>query len=280
MSLYVSNLEGPSEPRKGSYNEEIGIDIDGDIVTSAPGGGDYYDYDLLTRPSVSGSGIIIPPADDGFPQRSDYTNEPDQNRQFFNADGTLKRREDGMADAFRLKSFVEDDQSGSLNTMLGDVNNGRLNDIKVVQDITVPENTDIVIKKDNNDTSIKGILENNSINDIFFSEMNTKVVQDTIRYKVHRNTQQVISEQSSSDLFIIMRSIMLQFANFRTDVDNIVGEVRRLNSKVVEYSVENISSNVKQHQGYIDDLSKLPSPMDLPVSHNKRSFTYDISNLL
>ena len=77
-----------------------------------------------------------------------------------------------------------------------------------------------------------------------------------------------------------MRSIMLQFANFRTGVDNIVDEVRRLNEMVVEYSVENITSNVKQHQGYIKDLSKLPTPLDNPVYHNKRSFTYDISNLL
>lgn len=277
MSLYASN----SGAREGEYNEEIGIDIDGETVSAAPDGrGSYYDYDLLTRPSVSGSGIIIPPADDGFPKRSDYTNEADQNRQFFNADGTLKRREDGMADAFRLKSFVEDDQSASLDTQIGDVNNGRLSDIKVVGEISVPEGTDIVIKKDNTDTSIKGILEQNSINDIFFSEMNTKVVQDTIRYKVHQNTQQVISEQSRNDLFIIMRSIMLQFANFRTGVDNIVDEVRRLNEMVVEYSVENITSNVKQHQGYIKDLSKLPTPLDNPVYHNKRSFTYDISNLL
>ena len=258
MSLYVSD----SGARAGSYNEEIGIDIDGEIVSSAPGGGDYYDYDLLTRPNVgvSGSGIIIPPPDGGFPSVDDYVVNPDGSKQ--------------------VKQFINDDQSRSLNTQIDDVNNGRLSDIKVVQDISVPEGTDIVIKKDNNDTSIKGILEQNSINDIFFSEMNTKVVQDTIRYKVYQNTQQVISEQSTNDLYIIMRSIMLQFANFRTGVDNIVDEVRRLNAKVVEYSVGNISSNVKQHQGYIEDLSKLPVPMDMPVYHNKRSFTYDISNLL
>jgi hypothetical protein len=258
MSLYVSD----SGARAGSYNEEIGIDIDGEIVSSASGGGDYYDYDLLTRPNVgvSGSGIIISPPDGGFPSVDDYVVNPDGSKQ--------------------LKQFINDDQSESLNTQIDDVNNGRLSDIKVVQDISVPEGTDIVIKKDNNDTSIKGILEQNSINDIFFSEMNTKVVQDTIRYKVYQNTQQVISEQSTNDLYIIMRSIMLQFANFRTGVDNIVDEVRRLNAKVVGYSVGNISSNVKQHQGYIEDLSKLPVPMDMPVYHNKRSFTYDISNLL
>ena len=269
MSLYVSNLEGPSEPRRGGYNEEVGIDIDGAIVSSAPGGGNYYDYDLLTRPSVSGSGIIIPPADDGFPSVDDYVVNPD---------GSKARA--GMEDVSYRKDFLSGDQSGSLDTMMGGVNNGRMSDVNVVKDVSVPEGTDIIIKKDNNESSIKGILEPNSINDIFFSETNMKVVQDTIRYKVHQNTEQVISDQSANDLFIIMRSIMLQFANFRTGVDNIVDEVRRLNAKVVEYSVENISSNVKQHQGYISDLSKLPTPMDMPVYHNKRNFTYDISNLL
>ena len=260
MSLYVSD----SGARTGDYDENVGIDIDDEIVSKAPGGVDnqYYDYDLLSRPNVgvSGSGIIISPPDDGFPSIDDY---------IINSDGSKQ-----------LKRFISDDQKDTLNTQLGSVNNGRLSDVKVVQEVTVPEGTDIVIKKDNNDTSIKGILEPNSVNDIFFSEMNTKVVQDTIRYKVHQNTQQVISEQSSNDLFIIMRSIMLQFANFRIGVDNIVEEVRRLNAKVVEYSVENISSNVKQHQGYIEDISKLPTPMDMPVYHNKKNFTYDISNLL
>ena len=53
--------------------------------------------------------------------------------------------------------------------------------------------------------------------------------------------------------------------------------IKRLNDKVVEYSVENISSNVLQHDGYIKDLSKLPTPMDRPVlSNSTKNFTYDI----
>lgn len=276
MSLYVSN-EGA---RQGSYDESIGLDIDGDIVSSTPGGDNYYDYDLLNRPSVSGSGIIIPPMNDGFPKRSDYTNARDQNKQFFNADGTLKDRSDGMADAFRLKAFVNDDQSATLDTMTETTNNGIIGDVNIVKDVSLPMESEIVIKKDNQDTSIKGILEQNSINDIFFSDMNMKGLQQTIRYKVFQNTNQVVSDQSSNDLYIIMRSIMLQFANFRADVENIAEEIRRLNGKVIEYAVENVSSNVQQHAGYIDKLSKLPIPLDAPAYLNKKNFTYDISNLL
>jgi hypothetical protein len=164
--------------------------------------------------------------------------------------------------------------------MLEGTNNGLVSDVNIIRDNPLPPETSLVIIKDNKDTSIKGILEENSINDIFFSDMNTKVIQDTIRYKVNIETGEVIARQSDNEIYIIMRSIMLQFANFRTGIDNIVDEVRRLNEKVIEYAVDNVSSNVKQHKGYVDKLSKLPVPMDMPVYHNKINYTYDISNLL
>ena len=264
MSTYVARNKrsGPN------YDESVGLDIDGEIVVqNYNSDGNLYDYDLLSRPGVgvSGSGIIIPPEiDGGFPSVDDYISNPD---------GTKT-----------LKSALAENQSNTagdpFDMMVDRVNNGRMGDIKNVENIKVPENTDIIINKDNSDSSIKGILEENSLNSLFFSEMNVKAIQDTLRYRVYKNTDQVISEQSSNDLFIIMRSIMLQYANFRVGVDNIVDEIRRLNSKVLDYAVENVTSNVKQHQGYVDDLSKLPVPMDMPVYHNKRNFTYDISNLL
>jgi len=274
MSTYVvasggnsnPNYADQSVPERLRYNPDRGLDIDGEIIGSTPHG-DLYDYDLMSRPGVgvSGSGIIIPPEiDAGFPSVDDYISNPD---------GTKT-----------LKSALAENQSNTagdpFNMMVDRVNNGRLGDVKNVENINVPENTDIIINKDNSDSSIKGILEENSLNSLFFSEMNVKVIQDTLRYRVYKNTDQVISEQSSNDLFIIMRSIMLQYANFRVGIENIVDEIRRLNEKVLDYAVSNVSSNVKQHQGYVEDLSKLPVPMDMPVYHNKRNFTYDISNLL
>jgi len=256
MSTYIAN-----EVRGGNYDESVGLDIDGEIIGSTPQG-DLYDYDLMSRPGVgvSGSGIIIPPElDVGFPSVDEYISNPDGSKT--------------------LKSMLSENQNAPFDMMVDRVNNGRMGNVKD-ENINVPEGTDIIINKDNSDSSIKGILEENSLNSLFFSEMNVKAIQDTLRYRVYQNTDQVISEQSSNDIFIIMRSIMLQYANFRVGVDNIVDEIRRLNSKVLDYAVENVSSNVKQHQGYVEDLSKLPVPMDMPVYHNKRNFTYDISNLL
>lgn len=278
MSTYVvasggdpnPNYVDQSVPERLRYNPDRGLDIDGEIIGSTPEG-DLYDYDLMSRPGVgvSGSGIIIPPEmDSGFPSVDDY-------KEIINPDGSKTRYK---------RDFLAENQSRTagdpFDMMVDRVNNGRMGDVKNVENINVPEGTDIIINKDNSDSSIKGILEENSLNSLFFSEMNVKVIQDTLRYRVYQNTDQVISEQSSNDIFIIMRSIMLQYANFRVGVENIVDEIRRLNSKVLDYAVENVSSNVKQHQGYVNDLSKLPEPMDMPVYHNKRNFTYDISNLL
>ena len=278
MSLYISET---NRPRQGEYDESIGLDIDEAVVRDAPisdtgNPQSYYDYDLLIR-GVSGSGVVIPSdLDDGFPKLSDYNFRDTSSKMYKKAE----KRRDGMAQAFQLKAFVADDQSATLDTMLEGTNNGLVSDVNIIRDNPLPPETSLVINKDNKDTSIKGILEENSINDIFFSDMNTKVIQDTIRYKVNLETGETVARQSDNELYIIMRSIMLQFANFRTGVDNIVDEVRRLNEKVVEYAVDNVSSNVKQHKGYVDKLSKLPVPMDMPVYHNKANYTYDISNLL
>ena len=137
-----------------------------------------------------------------------------------------------------MKDFLSGNQSDSLDIMTEGVNNGRVHDMKIIKDTVLPEESEIVIKKDNQQTAIKGVLEKNSINDIFFSDMNIKGLQDTIRYGVHQETGQVISGQSDNELYVVMRSVMLQYANFRADVDDIVNEIKRLNQKVLIYCIQ------------------------------------------
>ena len=144
MSTYIADVS-----RGGNYNEEVGLDIDGDIIGTTPDG-NLYDYDLLSRPKVgvSGSGIIIPPElDDGFPSVDDYIVNPDGSKI--------------------LKKFIQGD-SVSLDTMTESVNNGRLSDVKVVNDLSTLVEKEITMKNDNSESSIKGILEENSLNSLFF----------------------------------------------------------------------------------------------------------------
>ena len=158
--------------------------------------------------------------------------------------------------------------------------NGYVGDVELITKNLLPGIQE-TLEYDNNETSIKGILEPNALNNIFFSDMNVKVLNDAIRHGVYQRTNNVIDKQSGNELYIVMRSIMLQYANFQATSENIIDEIQRLNIKVILYCVNNISSNVSQQIGYIEKIKNLPVPMDRPsyVEH-PRNFTYDISNLL
>ena len=170
--------------------------------------------------------------------------------------------------------------STTLDSVLGNINNGRLKDIDKVQGDLFKSSRDIVLKKDNKDTSIKGILENTALNDTFFSDMNASGIQSTIRFRIYKMSGKSIDPPSSKSLYIVMRSILLQHGNFRVTDNNFINEIHKLNEHVINYCVENIGSNLQQHLGYIQELGKLPTPLDKPAYENKRNYTYDISNLL
>lgn len=258
MSLYQK-----SNPNLPNYESQFSVrDIDRDVVTRM-NGVDYYDYDITEKRLVSGasdSRILAPvELDSGLPQRR--TDTPGEDRDITGPDFTLGS------------------ESASLTQRIDSVNNGRVADIEVL-DFNLPKEGDIVINKDNQDTSVKGIVEKTAVSDVFFSDMNIDVIQKSIRYGVNQRTGKVVAKQSDNTIYIIMRSILLQYANFRVGAADLAEEIRALNSRVVEYCADNISSNVQQYVGYIKDLEKLPVPMDRPVYHNKNNFTYDISNLL
>ena len=247
----------------------VGVDLDQQIYAGPVGqqinGKDpnaYGDYEVLNSPNLSGGSFVIPSQPDmGIPTRYEAR------------DGTTDYRMDKMLDIDQTRPLED--------VIMGETFNGRLHDVSIVKDAILPHGDgDLVIQKDNNETSIRGLLEKNAVNDIFFSDMNIKGLQDSIRYGVHLKTEKVISNQSSNELYTIMRSIMLQYANFQTSTDHLLDEVRRLNGKVILYSVDNVSSNVLQHIGYIADLSRLPEPIERPVLTERNNFTYDISNLL
>ena len=62
--------------------------------------------------------------------------------------------------------------------------------------------------------------------------------------------------------------------------DNIVSEVRDLNTKVIEFCVGKITTQVTQYEGYLDRLKTLPIPIEHPRQVDRNNYTYDISNLL
>lgn len=168
-------------------------------------------------------------------------------------------------------------RSDSVDRLMSEINNGRMHDIdKSIGDEIIKSET-IIIDTQSTD-AVKGILEENNLTRLFFSPQNIEAIQSMIRYYVHKLTDgQIVSKQSPDELFVIMRSIILQYGNFMSS--GIINEIKRLNSKVVNICVEKVSTEVEQYNHYIDDLQKLPTPLDNPHYANKNNFTYDISNL-
>lgn len=167
----------------------------------------------------------------------------------------------------------------SLSTILDEVNNGRVGDIDIFQDIKVTQG-DVVMNHDNKETAVKGIVEESALSNYFFSDENTKAIQDTICYKVYQKTNEYIDHQSPQELYIVMRSILLQHANFKVSSKGLLDELRRLNKHVVDYCENEVSSNVLQYKGYLNDLRQLPIPLDRPSFNESgsRNRTYDLSN--
>lgn len=161
-------------------------------------------------------------------------------------------------------------------------NNGRMPDVRMADNVIKTAQNDVVIRNDNREIGVKGIVEETVLSDTFFSEMNTKVIQDTIRYRVYKNTNLVVDYQSPQELFIIMRSILLQHANFKIGQAELIQEVQKLNKLVVDYCENEVSSNVLQYQGYLNDIETLPTPIDRPSfsPENTRNRTYDLSNFI
>ena len=169
-----------------------------------------------------------------------------------------------------------------LTDVVTSVNNGRVKDAMKVAENAVSQDifNNIVIERDNQENSVKGIVEETALSNYFFSKINTDIVQDTIRYNVYKETGNVISRQSENELFIIMRSILLQYGNFRSGYDELKNEIIKLNKNVVDYCTEYVSSHASQHMQYVSELERLPTPINFPTSTREFNYTYDISNLL
>lgn len=128
--------------------------------------------------------------------------------------------------------------------------------------------------------SLKGIIQETPMSNLFFSDMNVKVIQMTIRYQIFKDKDKSIGYQSENELFAIMRSIYLQYANSVLTSDQMLTNLRTLNKAVVDYAVGNIGDQLDQYNAYLEKISSAPVPMERPQVSNTDSWTYDMSNIL
>ena len=110
--------------------------------------------------------------------------------------------------------------------------------------------------------SLKGIQDTNVVSKAFFSQRNINNIQRQIQKKVLDSTNYKIGRQSDLQLQIIMRSIFLQYSkNLNCDYAN---QIRDLNKKVTDYSVDRIVIEISQFLEYRKEVSRIPVPINLP----------------
>jgi len=113
---------------------------------------------------------------------------------------------------------------------------------------------------------LEGIQERSLLSDIYFSEDNINLLQDLIRHNVWimSNKQYNIGKQSNTELIIIMRAIYLEYSqNLNCKIKE---QIKRLNDKVLKYSIDVIIPNIKQQKEYINQLDKPLNMIDRGLS--------------
>ena len=118
------------------------------------------------------------------------------------------------------------------------------------------------------------------MSNLFFSDMNIQIIQWTIRYRIFTEKEKKISYQSPNELFIIMRSIYLQYANSVVNSTDMIQNLKTLNKMVVDYAVKNVSDQLDQYDNYITKISSAPIPLAHPSYENGNNYTYDMSNII
>jgi len=110
--------------------------------------------------------------------------------------------------------------------------------------------------------AVRHIHSGSEVASLFFLQKNIDILQDGIRYSIFKKTNEkhIIDKQSDTELKVIMRSIYLQYSkNLSNDV---IEQVKSLNSKVLDYVVPRILSEILQHIQYKRDITYLPVPLD------------------
>jgi len=114
--------------------------------------------------------------------------------------------------------------------------------------------------------SMIGIYEPTTLNKIFFSRENLDIIQNMIRYGVwiKSGKKYVIDKQSDVEIQVVMRSIFLQHSpNLSTYISE---QIKYLDKLVADWCIPKILAEVEQYIGYINDIEKLPMPIDRPIN--------------
>ena len=116
--------------------------------------------------------------------------------------------------------------------------------------------------KNNKSNNMTGRMCKTQLSDLYFSQANVDYLQDSIISNIYNLTNQKIGKQSEDELMIVMRSIFLQ--NSTNNDSNFNSQINILNKKVLDYCVNNVKTNLLQHNDYIKHITSERKVMDKP----------------
>ena len=114
--------------------------------------------------------------------------------------------------------------------------------------------------------ALVGNFQTTILSNTFFSAENVQILQNAIIAGVYKksNKKYKIGNQDEDVLKTIMRAMYLQFSK---NLDyNITEQIIELNNHVTQYSVPQIYNEVVGYMKYKQSVSKLATPIDLPIS--------------
>jgi hypothetical protein len=118
----------------------------------------------------------------------------------------------------------------------------------------------------NNYNPVQGIHCPTLLNKAFFHNKNIALIQKLIKESVYKNTDNKykIDDQSEDEIIKLMRDIYLEHGK---NLDTCIkGQIKVLNSIVVEKATTLIITQIKQHIAYLKKINSNLMPIDRAVS--------------
>ena len=150
--------------------------------------------------------------------------------------------------------------------------NGRINIIQppdIHKKFGMTEKIPIEHKSTDYRNAVKGDLEKNTLNTLFFSKENIQMLQNGIRVGVYEKSNQkyILSNQNENNLKIIMRNIYMDYAAYNPNT--ITQEIEKLNKLVLDYCVPMVYNESIAYEKYCYDQSTIVRPLELPKNHDR-----------
>lgn len=149
-------------------------------------------------------------------------------------------------------------------------NNGFVSDIQqesVESRMKMFEKTASTNRASTYSSVLKGVMEESVYSQVFFSQDNVQILQNTMRATIRERTGYTIPPQSVEELMIIMRSIFLQYGQFYEQ--GITKEIERLNQYVLNFCIPQLQSSIQAYTFYLKEQANLPVPLGQPLQTDR-----------